>query len=458
MIDWPTTANVLACLEPTAAAALAEQVATTLREAPVFRNTDYPFTPVPMFVESRALSALIERTQTYVALLEKVIRLYREHGDVRRFFGLDPAAEGLVATRSGLAREIAICRLDGYLTAGESQLCVLENNSDCPAGTLFTQRLNAATDHVISATLSSLGLMSRAMPADVPGAMLEALLSSYRAWGGGASSPRLAILQLAGRSNVESHEMAAEFTRLGVAAVVLDPREATFTLGGVHHEGERIDLVWNKINTASFRDLLAEYPDAVEQWRRCIDTGAICHLNGFGARYVTESKLCTAFVQEEAFAPLFDDAERELVATLLPWARKVEADRSVDWRGDRVDFVSLLLARQMDFVLKQPYDIRGDGVTVGRGVDRDTWCAAVASAVRDGHVAQAYVRPTTVPIVTDLTPRITPMPASLDTFLFEGRFQLLGSKASFHDKLNLFQGGRKIAVRVAAPIPAADGS
>ena len=106
---------------------------------------------------------------------------------------------------------------------------MLENNSDCPAGPLFTQRLDALVDQAIAPALGQLGLATRALPGDAAGAVLRVLVDGYRAWGGRAERPRIGVLQLAGRGNVESDEMAAELRGLGVAAAVIDPRAVRFT-------------------------------------------------------------------------------------------------------------------------------------------------------------------------------------------------------------------------------------
>jgi hypothetical protein len=457
MIDWLQQARLLAALiddagDPTAVA----RVRAAESAAPRFRNIDYPFTPMPLLVDPGRVAAMQAQVEAYVALLEKTIRFYRTQPEVRAYFGLGDTAEALVATDDGLPRQIAICRLDGYMRQDDGSLCVLENNSDCPAGPLFTQRLDALVDQAIAPTLGRLGLAVRALPGDAAGAVHRVLLEGYRAWGGQAMTPRIGILQLAGRGNVESDEMAAELRSLGVAAAVIDPRVVRFTARGVEHDGEVVDLVWNKINTASFRGVAVEHPDVITGWRDAIEARAICHLNGFGARYVTENKLCAAFLQEESFAALLDEDERALVAALLPWSRKVERNKRVRYDGGEHDLIELLRERQVEFVLKQHYDIRGDGVTIGRAVDRATWDAAVEAARASGHTAQAFVRPVHLPVLRDTGGRaVSSMPVSLDSFVFHGRLAMMGSKASFHDKLNLFQGGRKLAVRIVDRFEAA---
>jgi hypothetical protein len=45
------------------------------------------------------------------------------------------------------------------------------------------------------------------------------------------------------------------------------------------------------------------------------------------------------------------------------------------------------------------------------------------------------------------------MNISLDTFVFNGTAVGFGSKASLNDKVNVFQGGSKVSIAVAAEVP-----
>jgi hypothetical protein len=162
---------------------------------------------------------------------------------------------------------------------------------------------------------------------------------------------------------------------------------------------------------------------------------------------VAESKLTLAFVREQRFAGMFTADERELVDTLLPWARRVTKE-ALGFDGE-TSLYEEVLDQQNDYVLKEPYDIRGDGVVVGRAVSRIVWEQAVARGVDSPMVAQRYVAPTSYPVVrVDGEPRIVTMPASFDTFVFGGSVQGFGSKASLNPRLNVFQGGQKLAVYV----------
>ncbi|MCP9943856.1 circularly permuted type 2 ATP-grasp protein [Streptomyces somaliensis] len=445
LIDWETALETAARLSRTHRAdtdrSLAAAVARVEAEVPVFRNKDYPLSPLPLLVEPTAAARTAERLEAYVELLEKVVRIHRHDEPVRRWYGLSDAAEALIdaEAESGDPARIHVCRLDGYLEQGGERLRVLENNADAPAGTLFTPRVHAA----VAAVLQSLGIRlpphaERFRPAET--ALLDLLTAGLTDARRQQRTPCVAVLQPHGKENRESLEMITFFRAEGVEALVVDPRQIAVSGGHARVGRRRIDVCWNKVNTVLWEKMLDRDPELLKLWLRVLRDTDLWHVNPFAARYVAESKLTLALLQEEEFAHHFDEAERRLVAGLLPRTRRLRADD---------DTLHRVLDEQHRYVVKEPYDIRGDGVTVGRAVTRDAWSKAVAEGVARPAVVQGYVAPSAYPVVrTGARPQIITMPISLDTYVLGGKAAFFGSKASLAARVNLFQGGQKLAVHV----------
>jgi uncharacterized circularly permuted ATP-grasp superfamily protein len=449
LIDWYYTARVLAALtEPSDLFSRFERWKELERISPTFRNIDYPVSPLPLLVSSSSWDQLRDQVCLYVTLLERVIRLYRDEEEVRAFFALNPVDESLAVLTTGLSREIIVCRLDCYVDAEGGGIRVLENNTDCPAGPLFTQRLNDLIDHGLATLCPEVQLAVVRLPGDASDAFLRILLGAAAAVG---DVRTIGILQPDGESNLECLEMARSFGRAGINAAVVDPRRVERRADGLYYKDVRLDLAWNKINTVRWMQLIAESPSWVKLWTRAILDGLVCHVNGFGARYIVENKICSAFFHVPRFQHLFTTDEQDLITALVPWSAKLEPEATVVFEGERWKLRTLLETRQHDFVLKAPYDIRGAGVTIGKSVSRTTWLTAIEGIKSSGGIAQCYVRPAQALVVTNVEKgRVSSMPASLDFFVFSGDVALLGSKASNNDRLNVFQGGRKLAVRVVA--------
>jgi hypothetical protein len=303
-------------------------------------------------------------------------------------------------------------------------------------------------DRVLAPVVQEIGCKVLEMPLDKTDAARQELLAAYRQWGGDKAEPTVAILQMTGRSNLESLEMATEFSARGTPTFVADPRAVEIHSDGIRIEGRPADLIWNKVNTVYWNQLAAESPDLLSRWAAAIGSGKVCHCNPFAARYVTESKLCAAFLQEPEFASAFAPEDRSFLAQVLPWSRKLAPGKRVDYQGESWDLARLVLSRPADFVIKQPYDIRGDGVTIGRSTNSQQWEDVVAQGVRHGYVAQEFIPGRAYPVLTGTREtQVIPMTTSFDSFMFGGKLVGHGSKGGLGTKVNVFQGGQKLAVR-----------
>jgi glutathionylspermidine synthase len=350
----------------------------------------------------------------------------------------------MVRTSLRAGRYITICRLDGYVDRGTGQLKLLENNSDAPAGILFSPRLNGLV-RAIRRQLGGSGLEDSLADTQFDDPELTREMFAAFAKGGG----EFAILQETGKVNVESREMVKAFSSAGLTTQVGDPGDLILERDGVRLGGRRIDVAWNKINTVHWRNYVHENPGQGERWLRILQDGKMVHLNHFGARLVTENKRCLSLLHEEQFTRLYDDSERDLIRKILPWATKFEPNKLVEWEGRRMEVTTLARSARERFVIKEPYDIRGDGVTVGYDCDSDQWNAKISQAVESGWVLQEYIAPLQLPVHHPMSSSAVRMcNLSLDTFVFNGEVAGYGAKASTRHRVNLFQGGQKVAVFV----------
>ncbi len=154
---------------------------------------------------------------------------------------------------------------------------------------------------------------------------------------------RLEIVQETGKSNVESQEMTDAMRALGHACEVSDP---------VH-------------------------------WP----------LNHFVARVIVENKRCLAFMQDPRHRDLFSVEELPLVAQICPWAAICDDAIEVTWRGTTGPLRDLLIENKDAFVLKQSFDICGDGVSIGKDCSESDWSTLIDQSFNFRHTIQEYIPP-----------------------------------------------------------------
>ncbi|MCB9762809.1 MAG: hypothetical protein H6739_23615 [Alphaproteobacteria bacterium] len=405
-------------------AALGPTDPAVLASASRFQNTPFTLARVPLLVDRAAVDAARPRVETYVTVLDKLLEAWLDDAETRAWFDLGPDAEALIRAEDRGRARVRVCRLDGYVDAATGTLRILENNADAPAGTLHTPRLNAfCADTWGAVGEPRLPMERRGDP------FVDYLMTA-------APEPFIVVVQLGDKAHNESNQLVATLSARGAAVALADPRQLTAGAQGFELDGRPIDVIWNKINAVPWAALLQRTPALVPTFCRALSRGGTLHVNGFSARYIAEAKTALAAVQRPAFLDRLTPAQRDAVRTLLPRTRRL----------DPGPVLTDALANREALVLKERYDIRGDGVSVGRALTDEVWRARVAAAVGSGAVVQDYVEPHRAPILYDGAPHAVDQRHSLDWFLFDGALVGLGSKASEGYRVNLFQGGTKLAV------------
>ncbi len=194
--------------------------------------------------------------------------------------------------------------------------------------------------------------------------MLDALIASYREWGGTASPPTILIVDFHGVPTWTEFEiLQARFEELGVPTVVADPREMTYDGGRLMAGGRTIDLVYRR---ALFNDVLA-HPEVCAPLVEAYRARTVCMANTFRCK-VPHKKAFFAVLTDERFRQLFTPDERDLMAAHIPWTRLVTA-RTTELDGRPIDLLEHVLAHRDEFVVKPNDEYGGAGVVLGWEVD-----------------------------------------------------------------------------------------
>lgn len=432
MIDWSATAGWLATLDADPAAACAA-VGRIAAASPPFRNKDYPVSPSALYVRADAVAAHAERCREWVGVLEACMAAYAEDPAAREFYGLAPAAARLVLAEALVASAVPVCRVDGYLAADDGGVRFLESNADAPAGTVFTPRLDAVHDRL----RCELGAGPVGEPRFVDDrSFLDLVVAEGERAGVAIGGGGLAVLTPS-PEHPESRALVELAVAAGIDAFPADPRTVAVGGGEVRFGGRPASLCWNKVNTSGWRSLVEGDDGLVDRWVAALASDRFVHVAPFASRYVAENKLTMAFVHTPLLQERLTPAQRDVVAACAPAAWRVPPAPVADVED-----------RQHELVLKEQYDIRGDGVTIGPASTRRDWSAAVARTAEAPHLAQRYVAPLRAPVM-GADGAVRSMAVSLDSFVFAGELVGFGAKASTAARVNVFQGGMKIPVRVA---------
>ncbi|NDL01325.1 hypothetical protein [Photorhabdus bodei] len=232
--------------------------------------------------------------------------------------------------------------------------------------------------------------------------------------------------------------------RMGIHSLITDPRSLNYKDGKLRYDETVIDVIWNKINTCYFNELL-EQPGKISALISAVGENNVTHVNSFASRYVTESKRSLALMKEPHFRHLFTDEENLLIDQLLPWTCQI-SESKIDYHGVTDSASGHALRNKNKFVLKMPYDIRGEGVIIGKESTDAEWYDAVKEAVKNKSILQEYIATQQISAYSLEHKELSPFNISLDFFMYDGKFAGFGSKLSTSLKVNIFQGGSKNVV------------
>jgi hypothetical protein len=328
----------------------------------------------PFFLTAADEARIRPAAQTIAALGERVARVALDSPRLFHDLGVTEAEEPLIRMDPGYATASTASRLDAFLLP--DSLRFAEYNAESPAGPAYTQRLCELFD--------SLPVMSRFKEGrnvrfhrPLP-ALQEALLASYREWGGRASPPLVAIVDWRDVPTWPEFEMVREaFAATGVPAVVCDPTELSYDGRALTADGRKIDLVYRRV---LLNDIVAR-PHECAALVRAYQARAVCVANTFRCK-LPHKKAFFAVLTDPEHAALFSDDERATIRDTVPWTRIV-ADVASDRDGAQGSLLEAAHRDRERLVLKPNDEYGGKGVLLGWETPPGAWDAALQAALRD---------------------------------------------------------------------------
>src|SRR5262249_31741278 len=183
--------------------------------------------------------------------------------------------------------------------------------------------------------------------------LLDALMASYREWGGTASPPLMAIVDWREVPTYSEFEILRDaFTAGGVPTIIADPRDLEYAPAGstrapgLYANGERIDYVYRRV---LINDMVAR-PAECKALVDAYEQRAVCVANSLRCK-IPHKKAFFAVLTDEGHADLFCADERDVIRRHVPWTVIVE-DGRVTRDGESIDLLPHLRRHRDRFVIK----------------------------------------------------------------------------------------------------------
>lgn len=366
-------------------------------------------------------------------------------------FGLSDAERRLVAIEPGYAFASTASRVDTFLLS--DSLMFAEYNAESPAGLGYTERLAGVFD--------ALSVMNRfrehfdVWTYPMMDTLLEALLASYRDWGGTENPPRMVITDFREVPTWSEFEiLAAHFTEHGVPTVICDPRDLLIAGDRLVANGAPVDLVYRRVLV---NDII-ERPDETSVLVEAYTRGLACVANTFRCK-IPHRKSFFAVLTDDRHAARFSPAEHAVIAAHVPWTRTVDERRTRAPDGVDVDLLPYVRASRDQLVLKPTDDFGGHGVTLGWDVDERAWDQALQTAL--AAAPGSWIVQHRIPVRREVFPAVERNPhrvveremlVDCAPYLFRGRVSGFLTRLSATGLANVTSGGGQVPVFRVAPI------
>jgi hypothetical protein len=358
-------------LSPAACAGFAASMRT--RKLTFGERVHCPFLR-PFFLTEQDEARMRAAAETIAALGERVVRAALESAALFEQLGLDEAETRLVRIDPGYPTSSTASRLDAFLLP--DSLHFAEYNAESPAGLAYTQRLCELFDALPIMARFREGRRVRFNPTIAP--MLDALVASYREWGGTAAPPTVAIVDWRNVPTWTEFEILRDaFVALGVPTLVCDPRELSFDGASLAAEGRRIDLVYRRV---LINDIVAR-PDDCAALVRAYEARAVCVANTLQCK-LAHKKAFFAVLTDDRNTRLFSDRERAAIRAHVPWTRLL-GDWETVKNGRRSALLRVAEDERQTLVLKPNDEYGGTGVKLGWEISAADWRGALDAALKD---------------------------------------------------------------------------
>jgi hypothetical protein len=183
----------------------------------------------PFFLDASDEARVKHVAETLWTLGERVARVAIDSPEMLHQLALSDAEIRLARIDPGYATTSTAGRADAFILPGSLQFA--EYNGESPAGAGYSQGLaELFAEEPLTARLRERFDVRFYRPVE---ALLDALVASYREWGGVASPPTMAIVDWREVPTFSEFEIMRDaFTALGVPTMICDPRDLEFSGSG----------------------------------------------------------------------------------------------------------------------------------------------------------------------------------------------------------------------------------
>jgi hypothetical protein len=387
----------------------------------------------PHFLTRRQYDLLVARSQILAGAFDKIAAAMLVDPALMDRVGVRERERQLAMIHPGYDWPAINTRLDAFVHG--DQIKFVEYNAENPSSLTDQSGLNQALFELRA--LQSLAERYRMRQFTPAASLLDALLATYREWGG-TGAPNIAILDWPDLPTEHEFVLLRNyFVGCGAPTIICAPDELEYSGGRLRRGDFRIDLVYKRVIIHEFLD---RYDDA-HPLIRAYRNRDVCLINPFRCKLL-HKKAGFELLTDEAHQGWFTHQELEVIHQCVPWTRRV-SERKTFHRGREVDLVEHVRKHCADFILKPNDDYGGRGVFFGDRASQSEWDEAIANALNDDYVVQERLELQTeeFPIFNEREWGFQQMFVDTNPFIFRGAVDGAMVRLSDSPIVNVTSGG-----------------
>ena len=395
----------------------------------------------PYFLERSRYDEIRRAARSLSGTFETITNAALQYDEIMSELGVSEKEARWARLEPGYSGVSVNSRLDTFLTA--DGFAFLEYNGENPAGIGDQSVLERLFTHVP---------LVKSFLADNPHhfpqpqvRLLEALLSSYREYGGKKVKPNIAIVDWDGVSTGSEFEILREyFEANGHETKICDPRELEYDGPSLTAGDFEIDIFFKRVIIHEF---LEKFDETHPLYHACLN-GAVCMANSFRSK-IPHKKASFAILSDEQFWPLFTPDQLEAINAHIPWTRTVR-DENTTYKGEAIDLLEYIRAGRERFVLKPNDEYGGKGISFGWESTESEWDDAIGHALETHYLVQERVgvEKTSIPVISNGEAQMASLTVDFDPFLFRGEVEGGMVRLASGSLVNISSGGGETALAI----------
>lgn len=340
----------------------------------------------PNFISRRQYESLVKTGESLIAAIDRMEQMVLANPTLLSRLELLPAEKMLASIDPGYQALEVASRLDSHMVNGH--LHFVQYNADSPTGAGYADALAdmfydlpPVKEFRKRYTLTRTGSRKH---------LLQALLKSYKQFGGASKKPNIAIVEFRApyHGGQSEYGLFRDFFRQeGYQVEIVSPEQLEYRNGVLRRGSFEINLVYRRLGVQEFLIRFDLTHPLVQAYR----DRAVCVVNSFRSE-LAHKKAMFGLLTDEAFTSKFPANERKAIRDHVPWTRLVGAAKTT-YDDKTIDLPEFITSNRERLALKPNDDYSDQHTYLGWEMDAAGWERALKQAMRTPYVVQERVEP-----------------------------------------------------------------